>query len=131
MRGPAVRRRREGVRSIGTILRRHPFLVTGFAIATVLTLLFAARFAWHVVYWSMHENEPIRPWMTVGYVAHNWDLKAKAIDDIAKLPKPTGHRPFTLAEIASQRGVPVEQVIADVESAISQIKAKEHRGKKP
>ena len=45
------------------------------------------------------------------------------------LPSPVGH-PLTLSEIAAERGVPVEQIIAAVEAAIAKLQA-EHGNKTP
>jgi hypothetical protein len=110
--------------------RRHPFLASAFVLFTLLALFFAGRFAYGVAYWSTHHNQPVASWMTVGYVAHSWHLDPRAIDATAGLPPPAGH-PLTLEEIASQRGVPVEQIIAAVEDAIAKLQAEEHGNKTP
>jgi hypothetical protein len=108
--------------------RRRPFLTSGFVLATALTLFFAARLLWSVIYWAnpAHQNEAIKPWMTVGYVARSWNLEGPAIDALANLPGPQvkGH-PQPLREIARDRGVPVAQVIAEVEAAIAVLKQAE------
>ncbi len=102
--------------------RRHPFLMSALALALVLTIVFAIRFAMDAVYWSRHHEQTIRPWMTVGYIGRSWDLKPNKIDEAGGLPKPE-HHPLTLAEIARQRGVPVSEVIEQVEAAITSLKA--------
>jgi len=104
-----------------TVFRRHPYLTGALALTAALALFFAVRFVAGVIYWSAHENEPIRPWMTVGYIGRSWDLNPRVLNDAAGLPKPEGH-PLTLAEIADQRGVPVAEVIAGVEAALAQLK---------
>ncbi len=105
-------------------LRRRPILTLAFVLACALTLFFAVRFGVQAVYWSSHPDEPVQPWMTVGYVARSWGLDARAIDAVAGLPLPEvkGH-PQPLSEIAQDRGVPVEEVIEAVEAAVEQLLA--------
>lgn len=111
-------------------LRRHPLLVSAFVLFTALALFFVGRLAYRVVYWSTHHDQPVAEWMTVGYIGHSWHLDPRAIDAAAGLPPPAGH-PLTLGEIAQQRGVPVEQVIASVEAAIAKLQAERHGNKPP
>jgi hypothetical protein len=68
--------------------------------------------------------------MTVGYVGRSWGLDPRELDAVAGLPLPEerGH-PLTLAEIARNRGVPVAEVIADVEAAIATMRAAEAQEK--
>lgn len=108
--------------ALKTACRRHPLLVTAFVLASLAALFFAVRMTLSVVYWRLHEEEPIRPWMTVGYIGKSWGLDPRLIDEVAGLPPPAGRHPFTLTEIARRRGVPVEHVIADVEAAIAGIR---------
>ena len=105
------------------LFRRHPWLVSTFALATALTLFFGIRFALGVAYWSEHHKEPVQAWMTVGYVGRSWGISPHLIDETAGLPGPVHGRPLPLAEIARQRGVPVEDVIREVEAAITTLKA--------
>ncbi len=108
--------------------RARPYLVTSFLLACALTLFFGVRFVSQAIYWSdpAHHNQSVQGWMTVGYVARSWDLNGREIDAIAGLPLPEvkGH-PQPLLEIARDRGVPVADVIAEVERAIAILKAKE------
>jgi hypothetical protein len=106
-------------------IRRHPVLTSALALALVLTLFFAIRLVVGAVYWQAHQDEPIRSWMTVGYIGHSWDLDPRMIDQRAGLPMPEGH-PLTLSEIAAQRGVPVAEVIATVEAVVQEMRAEQH-----
>lgn len=107
--------------------RRHPVLITTFSLSLIATLYFLGHLVFHLIYWETHENVPIQPWMTVGYVGKSWGVKPRALDQEAGLPIPEG-RPLTLAEIAAKRGVPVETLIADVEAAVQRLKAKRDEG---
>jgi len=76
--------------------------------------------------WDPPTDEEIRPWMTVGYIARSWDLDPRAIDALAGLPVPedraSAPRPYTLAEIAEERGVPVEEIIGAVAVAVQELR---------
>ncbi|MGB8817675.1 MAG: hypothetical protein WCC66_07105 [Rhizobiaceae bacterium] len=100
-------------------------LISAFMLASLVALFFAARFLAGVVYWQSHENEPVQPWMTIGYVGKSWDLNPRVIDETAGLPLPIKGRPFTLQEIADQRGVPVSDIIAEVEAAVAKLKGEQ------
>jgi hypothetical protein len=110
-------------------LRAHPFLTTGFAFATALSLFFAIRFGLDVIYWSDHEREAVRPWMTIGYVNRSWDIEPKELEYLAGLPLPK-ERPLTLQELADEQGIPVEVVIKRVEAAIVVLNARKQEIKK-
>lgn len=112
--------------------RQRPILVSGFVLACALTLFFLGRFTVQAIYWSNpdHHNQSVQGWMTVGYVGKSWDLDPREIDALAGLPLPEQKgRPQPLAEIAEDRGVPVQQVIADVEKAIATLRAQQVKEK--
>ena len=109
--------------------RMRPVVTSAFLVACALTLFFAGSFVFHTIYWATHQNEPVRPWLTVGYVARSWGLDGREIDALAGLPLPEmkGH-PQTLKEIATDRGVPVADVIAEVEAAVTTLRAQKDSG---
>jgi hypothetical protein len=106
-----------------TLWRVRPWLTSAFVLACVVTLFFAGRFTVYTVYWATHQNQPVQPWMTVGYVARSWGLEPRALDAEAGTPLPQvkGH-PQTLDEIARDRGVPVTDVIFEVEAAVERMR---------
>lgn len=108
--------------------RRHPVLVSVLVLSVALSLFFAGRFALRAVHFARHREEPVAGWMTVGYVGRSWGFDPREIDRIAGLPLPEG-RPFTLEEIARDRGVPVAEVVAEVEAALAVLQAE--RGAAP
>ena len=121
------------MRRIVTLWKVRPWLTSAFLLACAMTLFFSGRLVFHTVYWAAHQEEVVQPWMTVGYVAQSWDLDAREIDAIAGLPLPEEKgRPQPLSEIAADRGVPVSEVIAEVEGAIQTLRAEEEarRGEK-
>lgn len=106
------------------LFRSHPVLMVVLSVSLLLSVFFAARLVVGAVYWSQHREEPVSAWMTVGYVGKSWHLDPREIDRVAGLPLPEGH-PLTLEDIARQRGVPVAEIIAQVEAAIARLKADE------
>ena len=107
-----------------TVWQTRPWLTSAFLLACGVTLFFAGRLVVYTVYWSTHREMPVEPWMTVGYVARSWGVDPRELDDAAGLPGPEERgRPQPLAEIARDRGVPVAEVIADVQAAITTLRA--------
>jgi hypothetical protein len=111
---------------LATLWRARPWLTSAFLMACALALFFATRLTVQTVYWANHQDETVQPWMTVGYVARSWDLDGRKIDALAGLPLPEAKgRPQPLSEIAADRGVPVAEIIDDVETAIEALRAQQ------
>jgi hypothetical protein len=110
---------------MGRLWKQRPLLVSAFVLACALTLFFGGRLVVQTIYWAnpAHHNQQVQGWMTVGYIARSWHVKAPELDALAGLPGPAakGH-PQPLSEIARDRGVALSQVIAEVEAAIAQLK---------
>jgi hypothetical protein len=91
-------------------------LVAGFCLAIAATFFFAyraGRTARHVSW----QNEPIRAWMSVPFVAHTHHAREDALFAAIGLPPdPHDHRP--IRAIARARRVPVNKLIHDLEDAI-------------
>lgn len=107
-----------------TLWRARPWLTSAFLLACAVTLFFGGRFVAYSVYWATHQEVPVEPWMTVGYVARSWGLDPRDLDAAAGLPLPeVKGRPQPLSEIAADRGVPVAELIAEVEAAVRTLRA--------
>lgn len=104
--------------------RHHRILVSAFALAAALTLFFAGRFAVQAVYWANHRDESISPWMTLGYVAHSWQVPPPEIERRVGLPPPQGG-PKPLVELAGEQHLSVSELIARIEAAIADFRAEE------
>lgn len=101
----------------------RPWLTSAFLLACAVTLFFAGRLVFYTAYWATHREMPVQGWMTVGYVARSWGVDPRDLDAAAGLPLPeVKGRPQPLAEIARDRGVPVAEVIADVEAALREMR---------
>lgn len=105
------------------LFRRHPLLVLAFVLAACGATFFTGRIIWSAVYWAQHRQEPVQPWMTVGYVGRSWQVPPREIDARAGLPLPVKGHPLTLQQIADQRGVPVAEIVALVEATVAVIQA--------
>jgi hypothetical protein len=113
--------------ALRSLWRGHRWALGGFVLASAVTLFFLMHIVVRTAFWldPAHHDMAPQPWMTVGFIGKSWDLDPAEIDAGAGLPSPgkeTGH-PLTLAEIARQRGVPVAQVITEVEAVIRTMKA--------
>lgn len=89
-------------------------------LALVMALFFATRFAVHWVYWNDQRNyhTEIEPWMTIGFVARSWHRAPESVALLIGNPDDL-HRK-TLEEIAQDQGRPVEDLIADLTTALEQ-----------
>jgi hypothetical protein len=96
--------------------RRGLMLATG--VAALLALFFAARFLLHVFVWEGRRDEPLAPWMTVGYVARSYDVDR---DDLAQALglDPDHPERLSLAQIAARSGRTLPEVEAQLRAAIA------------
>ncbi len=107
------------LRVFRTALRRHPVLTAAFALSALMALAFLTRFAIGTLLWQSRADEPVRPWMTLGYVAHARGLSPQDLSEAAGLPPPERGHPLTLAEIAVATGLSEAEVVARIEAALA------------
>jgi hypothetical protein len=97
-------------------------LLAVFLAAVFVTGLFAVRAVRRAIYWQTHRDAPIRPWMSVRYVARSYSVPPSVLYDAIKLqPVPRDRRP--LREIARQQNRPVEALISELQEAIKGFRA--------
>ncbi len=90
-------------------------LTLAFVLCLAVAVVFAVR-AIHVAS-RLHEEQPIRPWMTVPYVAHSYRVPSADLYQALGLPsRPRDRRP--LADIAREEHRPVDQLRAELYAAI-------------
>ncbi len=92
-----------------------------FAAGLALSLAVAVVFAWRGLQNVPRRqvDEPVRPWMTVPYVARSYRVPSAVLFAALGLPaKPADRRP--IMAIARAQGRPVPDVIAALEQAIAQ-----------
>lgn len=105
---------------IGRLWRRHRVLLIAFVVAVAATLFFGVRAVVFAIYWNdpAHRDEALAGWMTPRYVAMSWDLPREVVGEALGLA-PGGAPRVTLDEIAAARGVPLAQVIDELDAAIA------------
>jgi hypothetical protein len=96
--------------------KREWFLILALVLVVSTTGLFAVRTVRRAVYWRYHQDEPIRPWMSVGYIAHSYRVPPWVLTQSLGLPPGPDRRP--LREIARDQGRSVDEVIAVLQNAI-------------
>lgn len=99
--------------------RKAPWLMSAFALALALTLFFGSRMIIGAIYWAdpRHIDQDIAGWMSPGYVAMSWDVPREVmIEVLGQSPNDGG--PRRLEDIAADRGVPLDTLIAQIEVAI-------------
>jgi hypothetical protein len=70
------------------------------------------------IYWQSHSDEPIRDWMSVGYVAHSYRVPLYLLYQALGLPdQPPDRRP--LREIARTQHRSIDKIGAVLQSAIT------------
>jgi hypothetical protein len=98
-------------------------------IALLATLALAGILAFRAFEFGgrVHANEePIRPWMTVPYIAHSRHVSQNVLWAALGLPSHLhDHRP--IGRIARQQGRPVADVVSALKSAIEHAPAKDTR----
>lgn len=100
-----------------TLWRTNKLLVIAFAVAFSFTVVFGIRTTASFLYWSSHQNVPVAGWMPAGYVAKSYRVDIEVVREALGLdPRDRDRRP--IARIARDRGVPVDQMIRDVNEAL-------------
>jgi hypothetical protein len=89
-----------------------------FVLALAVTLFVTVRLAVHAAYWSHHRDAALAEWMTIGYVAHSYQVDPRDLAKAAGL-QPGEHPGQTLAEIAAPTGRPVEDLEAALREGIA------------
>ncbi len=99
-------------------LRKNLILVAGFALVLGATVFFGLGALDHARdYRGAPVDRDVKPWMTTRYIAHTWNLPREVMSGLGFERTPDGPRP--LRKIAAERGIPVEDLIVEVEAAIA------------
>jgi hypothetical protein len=89
--------------------------ILGFVVSLVIVVVFALQAFRHAP--RLRVNEPIRPWMTIPYVARSYNVPPAVLYQALNLPRlPRDRRP--LAMIAREQNRTVNSVIAALQEAI-------------
>jgi hypothetical protein len=93
-------------------------LFTAFVLALAVTVFFSARLLLSSLYWAdpEHRHRPVEGWMTPRYVAHSYDLPPEIVRSALGL-EPGEGRQRTLAEIAEESGLTLEEIQRRIDTA--------------
>lgn len=98
--------------------RKNLILLAGFALVLGLTIFFGLGALNHTrEFRAAPPDRAVEAWMTTRYIAHTWTLPREVMTGLGFERTPDGPRP--LRKIAEERGIPVEDLIAEVEAAIA------------
>jgi hypothetical protein len=89
----------------------------------LVTGLFAVRTFRRAVYWRMHRDEVIRPWMSLPYVAHSYRVPPRILYEALNLEHPPKDR-RPIRQIAEEQHRNVDEIIRALNDAIAQ--ARQH-----
>ena len=113
-------------RSMKRLGPRRWLILIAFLLAASFAGLFAVRTARHALYWNMHRDEVIRPWMSVQYVSRSYRVPPHVLYGAVNLnPLPHDRRP--LRDIALEQNRPVETLAAELQNAIVEFRAHPER----
>lgn len=95
---------------------RQWLVVLAFVLVISFTGLFAVRTVRRAIYWHYHQDEPIRPWMNLGYIAHSYSVPPWVLHKAVGVPLKPDRRP--IREIAREQNRSVNELIAILQNAI-------------
>lgn len=118
------------MKALTILWHRHRLLLSAFVLTTLIALFFATRFLISVLYWSdpAHRDQPLEGWMTIGYVAHSYDVPRDKLIEMLKLAPPEGKDRKTrpnLEQIAEDRGQTFDALKAEIDAAILTLRNQE------
>jgi len=104
--------------------------IAAFGLIVSVTALFAVRTVRRAIYWRLHRDEVIRPWMSIPYVAHSYRVPPPVLYGALQIPPlPRDRRP--IREIAQQQSRSVDEVISVLQNAIARERSMHPPGSPP
>jgi hypothetical protein len=92
--------------------------IAALVVVVLLTSVFAVRTFRRAIYWRMHRDEVIRPWMSLPYVAHSYRVPPHVLYDALKIEHPP-HDRRPIRQIAKEQNRPVNDVIKTLNDTIT------------
>lgn len=97
----------------------HRLLRVGFFLALGLTVLFGIKTTVSALYWRnpTHADQTPERWMPLGFVARSWNVPRDVLlPAIGVDPARPGR--LSIEQLAEERGIPVEALIAQITAMI-------------
>src|SRR5689334_14733787 len=98
--------------------RKQWFVIAVLALVLLVTGLFAVRTVRRAVYWRLHRDEVIRPWMSLPYIAHSYRVPPQVLYEALRI-SPVAHDRRPIKELAREQKVSTEQLISTLQAAIA------------
>lgn len=104
--------------------RRHPWLTLGLVAAVAAAVFFGIRALVAAVWMAglADDPHPFEPWMTPMFIVRVFDLPPETVAAALGVD-PGSARRQSLGAIARDRGVPPEEIIAALDSALAATRA--------
>jgi hypothetical protein len=106
-----------GEQTRAKVFRRRRIVAAIFIFLLLFTGFFIYRMVDRARYWSERANEPIRGWMTIGYIARSRRVPPPILKRALGLP-PGERERRPLAAIAEEQNRPVDELVRVIEEAI-------------
>jgi len=103
------------------VAKRTLLLVSGFLVAIVAVFILGYHIGNHVrrIRWA---NEPIRPWMSVPFIAHTHHVPVDLLFQAIHVQRQQPRDRRSLRRIAREERRPVEELIRELNLAIAQVR---------
>ncbi len=113
------------IQHLKTMWKAAPVATLLLALALAVSVGLGGRMVARAIYWSdpAHINQPLAGWMTPHYIAHSWHIPREVmITFLNQTDTETPPRPAPLSMIAQRRGIPLDQLIQDLNAKIAAYK---------
>jgi hypothetical protein len=107
---------------VGTTQRRQILLALALVVAVAGIFFFGYRAGLHAHH-IRRQNEPVRAWMSIPFIAHSHHMDPEILFKALGLP-PQAHDRRSLRRIAREEKRPVDELIHAVENAIATARGK-------
>ena len=87
---------------------RQSVVAVAFLLSMSVAVFFVVRAVRPMIYWHYHQDEPIRSWMNLGYVAHSYHVPPHVLHSALGLPDKPDRRP--LREIAKEQNRSIDEI---------------------
>ena len=95
----------------------HRLFLIGFLAVSAFTFVILARTVLDTVYFKAHQDQPIEPWMPIGFIAKSYRVPPEILLDAANIPQDHSIR-RQIRRIAAETGVPYEILVQQLMQAI-------------
>ena len=103
------------------------YLLIAFVTAVCLAGFFSVRTVSQFVYWAdpARQDQSLASWMTPRYVGRSYDIPPEVVLDAFGLAQRDGPRRVSLETLASENGVTLEDMQAQLDAAVAAWRAEQ------